>query len=172
MKKLKKLFLLFSITFWKQIYLFINSFITGNVFAKTNLGELGENTDIGPTVRFGNYPENIFIGAQCSLGIENHIYAGPNSKITIGDNTMIGPFAFLTTEPFSMTKENPNTAHSGHEGDITIGQNVRIGAHSILLPGIKIGNGSSVGAGSVVTKDVPENTIFAGNPAKLIKAIS
>tara|TARA_B100000959_G_scaffold34671_1_gene32988 strand:- start:432 stop:950 length:519 start_codon:yes stop_codon:yes gene_type:complete len=172
MKKLKKLFLLFSITLWKQIYLLINSFITGNVFAKTNLGGLGENTDIGPTVRFGNYPENIFIGAQCSLGIENHIYAGPNSKITIGDNTMIGPFAFLTTEPFSMTKENPNTAHSGHEGDITIGQNVRIGAHSILLPGIKIGNGSSVGAGSVVTKDVPENTIFAGNPAKLIKAIS
>jgi maltose O-acetyltransferase len=85
---------------------------------------------------------------------------------------MIGPFVFLTTEPFSMTKENPSTAHSGHEGDITIGQNVRIGAHSIILPGIKIGNGSSVGAGSVVTKDVPENTIYAGNPAKLIKTIS
>ena len=104
---MKKLFLLFSITFWKQIYLLINSFLTGNVFAKTKLGELGENTDIGPTVRFGNYPQNIFMGAQCSLGIENHIYAGPNSKITIGDGTMIGPFAFLTTEPFSMTKENP-----------------------------------------------------------------
>ena len=54
MKKLKKLFLLFSITFWKQIYLLINSFLTGNVFAKTKLGEVGENPHNGPTVRFGN----------------------------------------------------------------------------------------------------------------------
>jgi len=85
---------------------------------------------------------------------------------------MIGPFVFMTTEPFSMTKENPDSAHSGHEGDIIIGENVRIGAHSILLPGIKIGDGASIGAGSVVTKDIPEKTIYAGNPAKLIKQIS
>ena len=52
-----------------------------------------------------------------------------------------------------------------------IGSNVRIGAHAIFLPGSKIGDGSSVGAGSVVTSEVPPNTIFAGNPAKFIKNI-
>ena len=52
-----------------------------------------------------------------------------------------------------------------------IGNNVRIGAHAILLPGSKIGDGSSVGAGSVVTSEVPPNTIFAGNPARFIKNI-
>ena len=83
MKKFKKLFLLFSISFWRQVYLLIASFLTGNVFAKTTLGRFGNNTDIGPTVRFGNYPQNIFIGNHCSLGVENHIYAGPNSKIKI-----------------------------------------------------------------------------------------
>jgi len=172
MNKFKKLFLLFSISFWRQVYLLIASFLTGNVFAKTTLGRFGNNTDIGPTVRFGNYPQNIFIGNHCSLGVENHIYAGPNSKIIIGNGTMIGPLVFMTTEPFSMTKENPDSAHSGHEGDIIIGENVRIGTHSILLPGIKIGDGASIGAGSVVTKDIPEKTIYAGNPAKLIKQIS
>ena len=80
MKKFKKLFLLFSIFFWRQVYLLIASFLTGNVFAKTTLGRFGNNTDIGPTVRFGNYPQNIFIGNHCSLGVENHIYAGPNSR--------------------------------------------------------------------------------------------
>ena len=52
-----------------------------------------------------------------------------------------------------------------------IGSNVRIGAHAILLPGSKIGDGASVGAGSVVTSEVPADTIFAGNPAKFIKNI-
>jgi acetyltransferase-like isoleucine patch superfamily enzyme len=52
---------------------------------------------------------------------------------------------------------------------VTIGDGAFIGASSIILPGIKIGSNSIIGAGSVVTKDVPENSIVAGNPAKLIK---
>ena len=169
MKKFKKLLLLFSISFWKQFYLLIASFLTGNIWAKSNLGGCGSNTDIDPTVRFGNYPNNIFIGNNCSLGYGNHIYAGHKSKIIIGDETLIGPYAFITTESFSFSKENPYDTHSGHESDILIGENVRIGAHSILLPGITIGDGSSIGAGSVVSKDVPTKTVYAGNPAQLIK---
>ena len=84
---------------------------------------------------------------------------------------MIGPFVFVTTEGFSRSKKNPHKSHSGHAEDVYIGSNVRIGAHAILLPGSKIGDGASVGAGSVVTSEVPPNTIFAGNPAKFIKNI-
>ena len=169
MKKLKKLLLLFSINFWKQFYLLIASFLIGNIWAKSNLGGCGSNTDIDPTARLGNYPNHIFIGNNCSLGYENHIYTGPKSKIVIGDETLIGPFTFITTEAFSASKENPIDAHSGHEGDIIIGKKVRIGAHSVLLPGVKIGDGASIGAGSVVTKDIPSKTVYAGNPARLIK---
>ncbi len=170
-KKINKILILFSVRFWKQIYILLASFVVGNIMAKARLGKCGENTDIGPTVRFGNFPENIFIGSGCSLGIENHIYAGPNSKIIIGDGSMVGPFAFMTTEPFSMAKDNSDEAHSGHEGNIEIGNDVRIGAHSIILPGVTIGDGASIGAGSILTKDVPAKTIFAGNPAKMIKKI-
>ena len=169
MKKLQKFLLLFSFNFWRQFYLLLTSFLTGNIWAKSNLGDCGNDTDIDPTVRFGNYPQNIHIGSNCSLGYGTHVYAGPKSKISIGDDTLIGPFAFMTTEAFSASKENPHDAHSGHEGDILIGEGVRIGAHSVLLPGIKVGNGASVGAGSIVTKDIPPKTVWAGNPARLIK---
>ena len=84
---------------------------------------------------------------------------------------MIGPFVFITTEAFSYSKQEPHKPHSGHAESVYIGSNVRIGAHAIILPGAKIGDGSSIGAGSVVTCEVPPNTVFAGNPAKFIKNI-
>ena len=170
MDKIKKIRIIFSIYFWKQVYLLIASFLTGNVWAKTRLGSY-EDIDIHPTVRFGNYPENIFFKKNISVGFGTHIYAGSDSKIFVGENTMIGPFVFITTEAFSESKENPNNAHSGHADNIHIGSNVRIGAHTVLLPGSNIGDGSSIGAGSVVNSEVTPNTIFAGNPAKFKKNI-
>ena len=170
MKRVEKIQVIFSLYFWKQLYLLITSFLTGNVWAKSNLGS-HQNIDVNPTVRFGNYPENIFFKKNTSVGFGTHIYSGKDSKILVGENTMIGPFVFITTEAFSFSKQNPNKAHSGHAEDVYIGNNVRIGAHSIILPGSKIGDGSSIGAGSVVTCEVPPNSIFAGNPAKFIKSI-
>ena len=58
---------------------------------------------------------------------------------------------------------------NGGRGVPVVGNNVIIGAHSILLGGIKIGDNAVVGAGAVVTKDVPENAIVAGNPAKILR---
>ena len=170
MMRLKKLQALFSFYFWKQLYLLITSFLTGNVWAKGNLGR-HQNIDVNPTVRFGKHPENIFFNKNTSIGFGTHIYSGKDSKIFVGENTMIGPFVFITTEAFSYSKQDSHKPHSGHAENVHIGSNVRIGAHAILLPGSKIGDGSSIGAGSVVTSEVPPNTIFAGNPAKFIKNI-
>ena len=57
---------------------------------------------------------------------------------------------------------------SVHKGDVIIGNNVWIGDKIIILPGVKIGGGAVIGAGSVVTKDIPDSAIAAGNPAKII----
>ncbi len=170
LSRLGKIRSIFSLYFWKQLYLLITSFITGNVWAKNNLGS-HQNIDVNPTVRFGNHPENIFLGKNTSIGYGAHIYCGKDSKILVGEDTMIGPFVFITSEAFSYSKQNPDKPHSGRAEDVNIGKNVRIGAHSIILPGSKIGDGSSIGAGSVLTCEVPPNTIFAGNPAKFIKNI-
>ncbi len=169
MSRFNKFAAIFSFTFWKQSYYLFTSFLVGNVWSQNRLGGIGKSVDINPTVRFGNYPDNIFLGQNISIGYGSHIYAGPKSKVAIGDNTMIGPYVFITTEAFSESKDNPQEIHSGHSGDVQIGSNVRIGAHSNILPGVKIGADSSIGAGSVVTNDVTSNSVVAGNPAKIIK---
>lgn len=66
---------------------------------------------------------------------------------------------------------NPAKRANINPSPVVIGNNVWIASGSIILPGISIGNGAIVGAGSIVTKNVPENTIVAGNPARIIKNI-
>lgn len=160
--------ILLTKTFWMQITSLLREFLSSNVLSIRKLGHLGKNSHIAPSVKFA-YPEHISIGDYSDIGSQTHIYAGMESKITIGNNTLIGPFVFITSDSFSKSKFELTKSHSGHQADIEIGDNVRIGAHSILLPGIHIGDDIAIGAGSVVTKDVPSGKIVAGNPAKIIK---
>ena len=95
---------------------------------------------------------------------------------TIGDNTIIGSGCLITdtdSHPILAAERNlPGWPNYTKSKPIVIGKNVFIGARSIVLKGVTIGDGAVVGAGSVVTKDVPANTIVAGNPAKVIKTIN
>jgi maltose O-acetyltransferase len=116
---------------------------------------------------------------HCDLGynihVGNNFYAGYNltildmAEVRIGDNCMIGPNVGLYTSGHSIEPKDRNK--SGHAIPITIGNDVWIGGSCVILPGITIGDNSIVAAGSVVTKDVPANTIVAGNPAKILKSI-
>ena len=165
----RRILALFTVTFWRQAVALLSSFLSGNVRAIKSLGSLGKHTDISPTARFG-YPHNVFLGNHSSIGYGCHLYAGPHSRIEIGDHTLLGPRVFITSDSFAKSKYALTEVHSGHEEDVKIGRNVRIGAHAVILPGVSIGDGAAIGAGSVVTKDVPERTIAAGNPAELIKS--
>lgn len=167
---IKQILALFTVTFWRQAIALLGSFLSGHVRAVRNLGSRGEHTDISPTARFA-YSHHIFLGNHCSIGYGCHLYAGPNSRLEIGDHTLVGPRVFITTDSFAKSKYEMTFVHSGHEADVRIGSNVRIGAHAVILPGVSIGDGAAIGAGSVVTKDVPERTIAAGNPAELIKSV-
>lgn len=104
------------------------------------------------------------------VGYNNWI--GGRGNITIGQNFISGMNLVIIssnhdyyniTVPYYMGEEI--------EKDILIGGNVWIGANSVVLPGVSIGDGTVVGAGSIVTKDVPPNVIVAGNPAKVLEQI-
>jgi len=88
--------------------------------------------------------------------------------ISIGDNVTLAPNVIILAHDAS-TKMFLNYAKIGL---VHIGNNVFIGAGSIILPNVKIGDNVIVGAGSIVTKDIPDNSLAAGNPAKVIGSVS
>ena len=100
------------------------------------------------------------------------IYA--RKGITIGDNTLIGGNTKVLDNdfhPLEIEARNIDDKSMIRCKEIIIGQNCFIGCDSIILKGTQIGNGSVVGAGSVVSGKFPENVVIAGNPAKIIKEI-
>lgn len=93
------------------------------------------------------------------------------AKVVIGNNVQIAPNVSIYTAGHPI---HPDSRSSGYEYGIpvTIGDNVWIGGDVVILPGVTIGSSSIIGAGSVVTKDVPEWVIAAGNPCKVVRKIT
>ncbi len=119
-------------------------------------------------------------GVQLDYGfnieIGDHFYANFNcvfldaGEIKIGNNVMIGPGAHVYTvsHPIDATQRQTKSEFAK---PVVIEDNVWIGGQSVILPGARVGKNSVIGAGSVVTKDVPESVLVAGNPARIIKSI-
>ena len=109
--------------------------------------------------------DNVKIGHRVSIAAFVHIWG--QGGVEIGDDTLIASHVAIT----SLTHDTiaPLFSESLISKPVIIGRNVWIGSHATILPGIQIGDGAIIGAGAVVTKDVPENTIVVGVPAKVIK---
>jgi maltose O-acetyltransferase len=105
--------------------------------------------------------DNSGIGRDCNL----------SGKVIIGSNVMMGPHCYFVTvnHQYDRIDIPMNLQGNTEENPIIIGDDVWIGASCIFLPGVHVGTGCIVGAGSVVTKDVPDYAIVGGNPAKIIK---
>jgi acetyltransferase-like isoleucine patch superfamily enzyme len=86
----------------------------------------------------------------------------------IGDHTLLGPEVFITASDYQFEFGTPIMDQPKNERDVVIGRDVWLGARAIVAAGVQIGDGCVVGAGSVVTRSLPANTIAAGNPARPI----
>lgn len=93
------------------------------------------------------------------------------AKVKIGDNCMFAPNVSIFTAGHPVHPVSRNTMYE-YGIEITIGDNVWIGGNTVVLPGVNIGSNTVIGAGSVVTKDIPDWVIAAGNPCKVIRKIT
>ena len=118
-----------------------------------------------------------FCDYGCNIYFGNNFYANHNlvildvAKVTFGNDVMIGPNVGIYTAYHPIDPETRNN-NIEYGKEIKVGNNVWIGGNVVILPGVTIGDNVVVGAGSVVTKDLPDNSICYGNPAKRVKDIN
>lgn len=134
---------------------------------KELLGSTGNNLGMEPNIRF-DYGYNIHVGENFYANFDCTIL--DVCEVRIGDNCMFGPGVHVYTATHPV---DPYERIKGPEygKPVTIGNNVWVGGRAVINPGVTIGNNVVIASGAVVTKDVPDNVIVGGNPAKVIKEI-
>lgn len=118
---------------------------------------------------FCDYGYNIEIGENFFMNMNCVILDG--AKVCFGDNVFIAPnCGFYTAgHPLDVERRNKGLEYAR---PITIGNNVWIGGHVCVLPGVTIGDNTVIGAGSVVTKDIPADVLACGNPCRVVRTLS
>ena len=122
-----------------------------------------ENVEIG---RGGCFGPNSKVHIGKNVGIFENTIINPSSEVFIGDNTGIGAEVMIWTHGAWLDVMRGFPADFG---PVTIGNDVWLPARSIVLPNVKIGNNTVIGIGSIVNKDIPEGSLAAGSPCKVIK---
>jgi len=158
---------MFSIAFIRQSFDFLSELALENALALRQM-KLGSPVPISSSARFAN-PENISIGDRSNINRNCMIWAGEKSKIVIGKDCLTGPGVTIIASRYNVKGKNLIRSYPADERDIIIGNDVWLGANVVVLPGVKIGDGAIVGAGSVVTKDVESYTVVTGIPARELK---
>lgn len=129
------------------------------------LGKSDSDTFIVPPF-YCDYGRNIYVGRRFFANFSWTVL--DEAPVTIGDDCFIGPNVSIYTACHSTDPVERNSRMEWAR-PVTIGDNVWIGGSVTILPGVSIGNNVTVGAGSVVTRDVPDNVVVAGNPARVIR---
>jgi acetyltransferase-like isoleucine patch superfamily enzyme len=144
--------------------------IHGNLGSLEQRLVLGKDThlDHGVIVWLGDewgsiqLAERVYVGPYTFLGTNNH-------KLQIGEDSMIGAHSYIITENHGARRTDVPFKQQNYTGaDVAVGRNVWLGCHVTILPGVAIGDHAIIGAGAVVTKNVPADETWAGVPAKKI----
>ena len=114
----------------------------------------------GKHIHFGNY---VYVNFNGTFVDDTHIY--------VGDYTMFGPNVVIATAGHPILPELRERVYQ-YNAPVRVGRNCWLGAGVIVVPGVTIGDNTVVGAGSVVTKDLPANVVAAGNPCKILREIN
>ena len=127
--------------------------------------------------------ETPFINPPFYCDYGNHIKVGKNffcnynctmldvGRITFGDNCLLAPNVAIYTAGHPIHPDSRNSLYE-YGIDVTIGDNVWIGGNVVIMPGVNIGSNCVIGAGSVVTKDIPAWSVAAGNPCRVLRKIT
>ena len=135
--------------------LFISLFSTG-----------GETVNVQPPF-FCDYGVHVFLGQKVFFNFNCVIL--DVCRVTIGDYSMFGPAVQIYTAAHPMEAEARRGREFGRP--VTVGSDVWVGGGAILCPGVTVGSRSVIGAGSVVTRDIPEGVFAAGNPCRVIRRV-
>jgi len=149
-----------NVTLGKDVVL--NDFI--NLYGCT----IDDGTRIGPFVEIQT---NAFIGKNCKIQSHSFICEG----VTIEDEVFVGHGVMFINDRYPRATSGSGDLQTEADWEVVptvIKRGASIGSNATLMCGITIGEGAVIGAGSVVTKDVPPNAVAAGNPAKVIKRIA
>ena len=142
----------------------IRGFLCKFIFRKC-----GKNVNVERMAFFGS-GKNIELGSNSGIGIRAQIFGTEEGEIIIGDNVMMAPDVVILAAEHNHSDVNTPMIQQGmYFSKVVIEDDVWIGIRSIILSGVTIGKGAIVGAGAVVTKDVPPYSIVVGVPAKVIK---
>ena len=134
---------------------------------KELLGSTGDNVYMEPNIRF-DYGYNTHIGENFFANFDCTIL--DVCEVRFGDNCMLGPRVqiYTATHPLHPTERNSGKEYAKL---IIFGNNVWIGGSAVINPGVTVGDNVVIASGAVVTRDVPDNVVVGGNPAKVIKQI-
>lgn len=162
-----------------------NTIVSENAIIQNDTGDktkivIGDNCWVRGYLLLFNHGGEIEIGNDCFIGPESRIWSA--KKIVIGNRVLISHNVNIhdnNSHPIDAKLRHEDFVHilnkglqpinNLNEAEITIGDDVWIGFNSIILKGVKIGKCAIIGAGTIITKDVPDYAVVAGNPARIIK---
>lgn len=134
-------------------------------FAKRIVRHCGKNVNIE---KHASFTPGLSIGNNSGVGIMCEV----NGFVTIGENVMMGPEVVIYSSSHKYDRTDIPMCEQGFDDpkEVVIEDDVWLGRRVIIMPGVHIGKGSIIGAGAVVTKDIPEYSVAAGVPAKVVKS--
>ena len=131
-------------------------------------GASDQTTFVNPPL-YCDYGSNIFVGKNCFINYNCTML--DNARITMGDNCLLAPNVSIYTAGHTLYPDLRSMSYE-YGVAVTIGDNVWIGGNTVICPGVHIGSNCVIGAGSVVTKDIPDWSLAAGNPCRVIRKIT